>query len=79
MDQFSLLAALDLMARLGDTDDEGIEETESVFAKITASYLDDGQYQESATTTNKLENIGEAVGLSEVPQKLKLQIGRAHV
>ena len=72
MDQFSLLAALDLMARLGDTDDEGIEETESVFAKITASYLDDGQYEESATTTNKLENIGEAVGLSEVPQKLKL-------
>ena len=72
MNHFSLLAALDLMAQLGDTDDEGIEETESVFAKITASNLDDGHYEKSASTTEKLEKNSDAACCSDVPQKLML-------
>lgn len=71
MDQVSFFAAVRLIAQLGEGDDEGTQETESVYARITASQPvhQINERSESRNFTEKHRGMGEPAVFDDDPRK----------
>ena len=74
MDQISFFAAVSLIAQLGESDDEGTQETESVYARITASQPvhQINERSESRNFTENHRGMGEPAVFDDDPQKYEM-------